>query len=51
MSGFTLELAIARKDWDLVARCLLAALVDTLKLLSRETVEELLDLLELEDDR
>jgi hypothetical protein len=41
--------AIERKDWQFVALCLLAGLVDELTRLPPETLERMLELLEVPD--
>jgi hypothetical protein len=41
-----LAVAIERRDWDLAALCLLAGLLDATSRLPHETLDELLQLLE-----
>ena len=50
MAASTLTIAIERKNWDLVALCLLLAFVDVASTLPPETLEKLLELLETVDD-
>jgi hypothetical protein len=51
MAASTLELAIERKDWELAALCLLLGFVEVASKLPPETLERLLDLLEVVDDQ
>jgi hypothetical protein len=51
MASSALALAIERKDWTLVALCLLLGVAEEAARLPPETLERLLDLLEIADDR
>jgi hypothetical protein len=46
----TMEAAIERKDWEVVALCLLLGIAEVVSKLPTETVEQLLSLLEVLDD-
>ena len=47
----TLSIAIERKNWELVALCLLLGVAEVASKLPPETLERLLDLLEVIDDK
>ena len=51
MATSALALAVDRKDWHLVALCLLLGVAEVASRLPPETLERLLDLLEIADDR
>ncbi len=51
MATSTLAIAIERKNWELVALCLLLGVAEVASRLPPETLERLLDLLEATDDR
>jgi hypothetical protein len=51
MATAALALAVERKDWTLVALCLLLGVAEVASRLPPETLERLLDLLEIADDR
>ena len=46
----TLAVAVARKNWELAALCLLLSLVDLASTLPPDTLDRLLELLEVDDD-
>ena len=51
MATSALALAVERKDWTLVALCLLLGVAEVAAKLPPETLERLLDLLDFVDDR
>jgi len=51
MTASALAIAIARKNWELVALALLLGIMEVASRLPQETLERLLDLLEVADDR